>query len=76
MVVLIAACQPEQMGSSTDTVDTPGIDTPSVDSMAVTTVLDSAGNVIVADTISVNLFKVLMADLALKRERTIILSDS
>jgi kynureninase len=34
-----------------------------------------AGNVMVADTISVNLFKVLTAALALKRERKIILSD-
>jgi kynureninase len=34
------------------------------------------GNVMVADTISVNLFKVLTAALALKRERKIILSDS
>lgn len=35
-----------------------------------------AGNVIVADTISVNLFKVLTGALALKRERKVILSDS
>jgi kynureninase len=35
-----------------------------------------AGNVMVADTISVNLFKVLTAALALKRERKVILSDS
>ncbi len=35
-----------------------------------------AGNVMVADTISVNLFKVLTAALALKRERKMILSDS
>jgi kynureninase len=35
-----------------------------------------AGNVIVADTISVNLFKVLTAALARKRERNVILSDS
>lgn len=35
-----------------------------------------AGNVMVADTISVNLFKVLTAALALKRERRVILSDN
>jgi kynureninase len=35
-----------------------------------------ADNVMVADTISVNLFKVLTAALALKRERKVILSDS
>ncbi len=35
-----------------------------------------SGNVMVADTISVNLFKVLTAALALKRERKVILSDS
>jgi kynureninase len=34
------------------------------------------GNVMIADTISVNLFKVLTAALALKRERRVILSDS
>ncbi len=34
------------------------------------------GNVIVADTISINLFKVLTAALALRRDRKIILSDS
>lgn len=34
------------------------------------------GNVIVADTISINLFKVLTAALALRRDRMIILSDS
>ena len=35
-----------------------------------------AGNVIVADTISINMFKVLTAALALRRNRKIILSDS
>lgn len=35
----------------------------------------SPGSVIVADTISVNLFKVLTAALALRRERKVILSD-
>lgn len=35
-----------------------------------------AGNVIVADTISVNLFKVLTAALALRRGRKVVLSDS
>ena len=35
-----------------------------------------AGNLIVADTISINLFKVLTSALALRRERKVILSDS